>query len=42
MSFIAGFLVVLCGRGFSVRFFVLVELESTEVAGVKIFEFRGC
>ncbi|XP_070084974.1 serine/threonine-protein kinase MRCK gamma isoform X21 [Equus caballus] len=38
----AGLLVVLCGRGPSVRLFALAELESTEVAGAKIPESRGC
>ncbi|XP_010634337.1 serine/threonine-protein kinase MRCK gamma isoform X1 [Fukomys damarensis] len=38
----AGLLVVLCGRGPSVRLFALTELESTEVAGAKIPESRGC
>ncbi|XP_013369426.1 PREDICTED: serine/threonine-protein kinase MRCK gamma isoform X2 [Chinchilla lanigera] len=38
----AGLLVVLCGRGPSVRLFALAELESTEAAGAKIPESRGC
>ncbi|XP_053780093.1 serine/threonine-protein kinase MRCK gamma isoform X6 [Desmodus rotundus] len=38
----AGLLIVLCGRGPSVRLFPLAELESTEVAGAKIPESRGC
>ncbi|XP_020020576.2 serine/threonine-protein kinase MRCK gamma isoform X1 [Castor canadensis] len=38
----AGLLVVLCGRGPSVRLFALAELESSEVAGTKIPESRGC
>ncbi|KAM8815047.1 serine/threonine-protein kinase MRCK gamma isoform 2-T2 [Rhynchonycteris naso] len=42
VSATAGLLVVLCGRGPSVRLFPLAELESTEVAGAKIPESRGC
>lgn len=42
VSSAAGLLVVLCGRGPSVRLFALAELESTEVAGAKIPESRGC
>lgn len=42
MSPTAGLLVVLCGRGPSVRLFALAELESAEVAGAKIPESRGC
>ncbi|XP_069327737.1 serine/threonine-protein kinase MRCK gamma [Eulemur rufifrons] len=38
----AGLLIVLCGRGPSVRLFALAELESTEAAGAKIPESRGC
>ncbi|XP_023095795.1 serine/threonine-protein kinase MRCK gamma isoform X6 [Felis catus] len=38
----AGLLVVLCGRGPSVRLFALAKLESAEVAGAKIPESRGC
>ncbi|PNI93983.1 CDC42BPG isoform 1 [Pan troglodytes] len=38
----AGLLVVLCGRGPSVRLFALAELENIEVAGAKIPESRGC
>ncbi|XP_045749314.1 serine/threonine-protein kinase MRCK gamma isoform X4 [Mirounga angustirostris] len=38
----AGLLVVLCGRGPSVRLFALAKLESTEVVGAKIPESRGC
>ncbi|XP_037694284.1 serine/threonine-protein kinase MRCK gamma isoform X3 [Choloepus didactylus] len=38
----AGLLVVLCGRGPSVRLFALAELESAEAAGTKIPESRGC
>ncbi|XP_058161206.1 serine/threonine-protein kinase MRCK gamma isoform X1 [Dasypus novemcinctus] len=38
----AGLLVVLCGRGPSVRLFALAELESMEAAGAKIPESRGC
>ncbi|XP_053515218.1 serine/threonine-protein kinase MRCK gamma isoform X1 [Artibeus jamaicensis] len=38
----AGLLIVLCGRGPSVRLFPLAELESAEVAGAKIPESRGC
>ncbi|XP_054426888.1 serine/threonine-protein kinase MRCK gamma isoform X2 [Pteronotus mesoamericanus] len=38
----AGLLIVLCGRGPSVRLFPLAELESAEVAGPKIPESRGC
>ncbi|XP_028617369.1 serine/threonine-protein kinase MRCK gamma, partial [Grammomys surdaster] len=38
----AGLLVVLCGRGPSVRLFALAELENAEVAGAKIPESRGC
>ncbi|XP_076971920.1 serine/threonine-protein kinase MRCK gamma isoform X2 [Tamandua tetradactyla] len=38
----AGLLIVLCGRGPSVRLFALAELESTDVAGAKIPESRGC
>ncbi|XP_063491381.1 serine/threonine-protein kinase MRCK gamma isoform X5 [Symphalangus syndactylus] len=38
----AGLLVVLCGRGPSVRLFALAELENVEVAGAKIPESRGC
>lgn len=38
----AGLLVVLCGRGPSVRLFPLAELESAEVTGAKIPESRGC
>ncbi|XP_066108059.1 serine/threonine-protein kinase MRCK gamma isoform X2 [Saccopteryx bilineata] len=42
VSSTAGLLVVLCGRGPSVRLFPLAELESAEVAGAKIPESRGC
>ncbi|XP_058382474.1 serine/threonine-protein kinase MRCK gamma isoform X5 [Diceros bicornis minor] len=42
MSPTAGLLVVLCGRGPSVRLFALAELESAEAAGAKIPESRGC
>ncbi|XP_045871960.1 serine/threonine-protein kinase MRCK gamma isoform X4 [Meles meles] len=38
----AGLLVVLCGRGPSVRLFALAKLESAEVVGAKIPESRGC
>nr|XP_031304423.1 serine/threonine-protein kinase MRCK gamma isoform X6 [Camelus dromedarius] len=38
----AGLLVVLCGRGPSVRLFALAELENAEAAGAKIPESRGC
>ncbi|XP_007942989.1 serine/threonine-protein kinase MRCK gamma, partial [Orycteropus afer afer] len=38
----AGLLVVLCGRGPSVRLFPLAELESAEATGAKIPESRGC
>ncbi|XP_068922382.1 serine/threonine-protein kinase MRCK gamma [Petaurus breviceps papuanus] len=38
----AGLLAVLCGRGPSVRLFALDELESSEAAGAKIAESRGC
>ncbi|KAM5248465.1 serine/threonine-protein kinase MRCK gamma [Ctenodactylus gundi] len=38
----SGLLIVLCGRGPSVRLFTLAELESTEAAGAKIPESRGC
>ncbi|XP_046301269.1 serine/threonine-protein kinase MRCK gamma isoform X3 [Marmota monax] len=38
----AGLLVVLCGRGPSVRLFALAELESTDATGAKIPESRGC
>ncbi|XP_008837121.1 serine/threonine-protein kinase MRCK gamma [Nannospalax galili] len=38
----AGLLVVLCGRGPSVRLFALAELENSEAAGAKIPESRGC
>uniref|UniRef100_A0A4X2K3W4 Serine/threonine-protein kinase MRCK gamma n=1 Tax=Vombatus ursinus TaxID=29139 RepID=A0A4X2K3W4_VOMUR len=38
----AGLLAVLCGRGPSVRLFALDELESSEAAGAKITESRGC
>ncbi|XP_060032133.1 serine/threonine-protein kinase MRCK gamma isoform X3 [Erinaceus europaeus] len=38
----AGLLVALCGRGPSVRLFLLAELESGEAAGAKIAESRGC
>nr|XP_004656516.2 serine/threonine-protein kinase MRCK gamma isoform X1 [Jaculus jaculus] len=38
----AGLLVVLCGRGPSVRLFALAELENAEAVGVKIPESRGC
>ncbi|KAM4845900.1 serine/threonine-protein kinase MRCK gamma [Thomomys bottae] len=38
----AGLLVVLCGRGPSVRLFALAELESCEASGTKIPESRGC
>lgn len=38
----AGLLVVLCGRGPSVRLFALSELESTDATGAKIPESRGC
>ncbi|XP_074087237.1 serine/threonine-protein kinase MRCK gamma [Macrotis lagotis] len=37
-----GLLAVLCGRGPSVRLFALDELESSEAAGAKIAESRGC
>ncbi|XP_045341800.1 serine/threonine-protein kinase MRCK gamma isoform X7 [Leopardus geoffroyi] len=42
VSLTAGLLVVLCGRGPSVRLFALAKLESAEVAGAKIPESRGC
>lgn len=42
VSSAAGLLVVLCGRGPSVRLFTLTELENAEVAGAKIPESRGC
>uniref|UniRef100_A0A8C2LWB4 Serine/threonine-protein kinase MRCK gamma n=1 Tax=Cricetulus griseus TaxID=10029 RepID=A0A8C2LWB4_CRIGR len=42
VSSAAGLLVVLCGRGPSVRLFALAELENAEVAGAKIPESRGC
>lgn len=42
VSSAAGLLVVLCGRGPSVRLFTLAELENAEVAGAKIPESRGC
>ncbi|XP_027436716.1 serine/threonine-protein kinase MRCK gamma isoform X4 [Zalophus californianus] len=42
VSPVAGLLVVLCGRGPSVRLFALAKLESTEVVGAKIPESRGC
>nr|ACH92555.1 CDC42 binding protein kinase gamma (predicted) [Otolemur garnettii] len=42
MSPTAGLLIVLCGRGPSVRLFALPELESSEAAGAKIPESRGC
>ncbi|XP_040604851.1 serine/threonine-protein kinase MRCK gamma isoform X4 [Mesocricetus auratus] len=42
VSSAAGLLVVLCGRGPSVRLFALAELENAEVSGVKIPESRGC
>ncbi|XP_066214894.1 serine/threonine-protein kinase MRCK gamma [Saccopteryx leptura] len=42
VSSTAGLLVVLCGRGPSVRLFPLAELENAEVAGAKIPESRGC
>ncbi|KAL2805831.1 serine/threonine-protein kinase MRCK gamma [Daubentonia madagascariensis] len=42
MSPTAGLLIVLCGRGPSVRLFALGELESAEAAGAKIPESRGC
>ncbi|EDM12591.1 CDC42 binding protein kinase gamma (DMPK-like) (predicted) [Rattus norvegicus] len=42
VSSAAGLLVVLCGRGPSVRLFTLSELENAEVAGAKIPESRGC
>ncbi|XP_006861147.1 PREDICTED: serine/threonine-protein kinase MRCK gamma [Chrysochloris asiatica] len=38
----SGLLVVLCGRGPSVRLFVLAELENVEATGSKIPESRGC
>eukprot|EP00069_Balaena_mysticetus_P016857 bmy_10190T0 len=38
----AGLLVVLCGRGPSVRLFALAELENVEASGAKIPESRGC
>lgn len=38
----AGLLVVLCGRGPSVRLFTMAALENIEVAGTKIPESRGC
>nr|XP_033716878.1 serine/threonine-protein kinase MRCK gamma isoform X1 [Tursiops truncatus] len=38
----AGLLVVLCGRGPSVRLFALAELENMEASGAKIPESRGC
>ncbi|EFB26237.1 hypothetical protein PANDA_004833, partial [Ailuropoda melanoleuca] len=38
----AGLLVVLCGRGPSVRLFALAKLESAEAGGAKIPESRGC
>ncbi|XP_048217135.1 serine/threonine-protein kinase MRCK gamma isoform X3 [Perognathus longimembris pacificus] len=38
----AGLLVVLCGRGPSVRLFALAELESCDASGTKIPESRGC
>ncbi|XP_057173116.1 serine/threonine-protein kinase MRCK gamma isoform X1 [Ursus arctos] len=38
----AGLLVVLCGRGPSVRLFALAKLESVEAGGAKIPESRGC
>ncbi|XP_036783748.2 serine/threonine-protein kinase MRCK gamma isoform X3 [Manis pentadactyla] len=37
-----GLLVVLCGRGPSVRLFAVAALENIEVAGTKIPESRGC
>lgn len=42
VSSAAGLLVVLCGRGPSLRLFALAELENAEVAGAKIPESRGC
>lgn len=42
VSSAAGLLVVLCGRGPSVRLFALAELENAEVTGAKIPESRGC
>uniref|UniRef100_A0A8C0KKP7 non-specific serine/threonine protein kinase n=1 Tax=Canis lupus dingo TaxID=286419 RepID=A0A8C0KKP7_CANLU len=42
VSPMAGLLVVLCGRGPSVRLFALAKLESAEVVGAKIPESRGC
>lgn len=42
VSSAAGLLVVLCGRGPSVRLFALADLENAEVAGAKIPESRGC
>ncbi|XP_064143899.1 serine/threonine-protein kinase MRCK gamma isoform X1 [Loxodonta africana] len=42
MSPTVGLLVVLCGRGPSVRLFALAELENTEATGAKITESRGC
>ncbi|XP_051001922.1 serine/threonine-protein kinase MRCK gamma [Acomys russatus] len=42
VSSAAGLLVILCGRGPSVRLFPLAELENAEVAGAKIPESRGC
>ncbi|XP_045153113.1 serine/threonine-protein kinase MRCK gamma [Echinops telfairi] len=42
MSPSAGLLVVLCGRGPSVRLFALSELENSEASGTKIPESRGC
>ncbi|XP_052047648.1 serine/threonine-protein kinase MRCK gamma isoform X2 [Apodemus sylvaticus] len=42
VSCAAGLLVVLCGRGPSVRLFSLAELENAEVTGAKIPESRGC
>ncbi|XP_029812605.1 serine/threonine-protein kinase MRCK gamma isoform X2 [Suricata suricatta] len=38
----AGLLLVLCGRGPSVRLFALAKLESAEAVGAKIPESRGC
>ncbi|XP_062952071.1 serine/threonine-protein kinase MRCK gamma [Cynocephalus volans] len=42
VSSTAGLLVVLCGRGPSVRLFTLADLESVEAVGTKIPESRGC